>query len=79
MLVLLAHLTYIGHSMGTTSILQLLTEKPEYSKYLKPIILMAPVTHVYHIRSPVLLLGAYTPALIKFFESVSFIYINYQF
>lgn len=36
-------LIYVGHSMGTTSCLVLLSEKPEYNEKIKLFIALAPV------------------------------------
>lgn len=45
-----SELSYIGHSQGTLQAFILLSEKPEYSQILKPIIMLAPVVDVTTIK-----------------------------
>lgn len=53
-------LGYVGHSLGTTGIFQLLSDRPEYgSRYLKPVITLAPVAHVSNIKAPLLQIAAH--------------------
>ncbi|XP_054158289.1 lipase 3-like [Oppia nitens] len=42
---------YVGHSMGTTSMLVLLSLEPDYHQYVKPVILMAPIAYLSHTKS----------------------------
>ncbi|XP_074595186.1 gastric triacylglycerol lipase-like [Brevipalpus obovatus] len=44
---------YVGHSQGTTDVLWLLAERPWYSEVINPVVLMAPIIDVKHIKSPV--------------------------
>ncbi|XP_054158292.1 gastric triacylglycerol lipase-like [Oppia nitens] len=42
---------YVGHSMGSTIMLILLSIDPDYHQYLKPVILMAPVAYMSHTNA----------------------------
>lgn len=42
---------YIGHSQGTTSLMTLLSEKPEYNKKIRIASLLAPVGYTTHFFS----------------------------
>lgn len=39
-------LIYVGHSMGTTSLFVMLSEKPEYNEKIKLFIALAPVAYM---------------------------------
>ncbi|CAG2104797.1 unnamed protein product [Medioppia subpectinata] len=41
-----ASIAYIGHSMGTTSMLTLLSLIPDFERHIRPIILLAPIAHL---------------------------------
>ncbi|KAE8739883.1 hypothetical protein FOCC_FOCC014607 [Frankliniella occidentalis] len=43
---------YIGHSMGTTTLLALLAEQPEYNRRIRGAFLLAPVVHFDHTWGP---------------------------
>jgi len=53
-------LIYIGHSMGTTQIFVLLSEKPEYNEKIKLVIALAPVAYMTHIKSPIRFLAPFS-------------------
>ncbi|XP_054166027.1 lipase member J-like [Oppia nitens] len=48
------NIAYIGYSLGTTIMFQLLASKPIYSKIIKPFISLGPFVYLGHIRSPLL-------------------------
>lgn len=43
---------YIGHSQGTTTILILLSEKPEYNRKIQSVTLLAPVAYLGNLKDP---------------------------
>ncbi|CAG2119232.1 unnamed protein product, partial [Medioppia subpectinata] len=45
---------YIGYSLGTTMMYQLLSSKPNYSNIIKPFISLGPFVYISHILSPLL-------------------------
>lgn len=45
-------LHYIGHSQGTTTILILLSERPEYNRKIQSATLMAPVAYLGNLKDP---------------------------
>lgn len=52
-----AELNFIGHSMGATALLVLLTTSPEYNDVLRSGILLAPLAFMYHVKGPMRLLA----------------------
>ncbi|KAL5280820.1 LIPA.2 family protein [Megaselia abdita] len=50
-------LHFIGHSMGTTALLVLLSENPKYNKKVKSANLLAPVGYISNSISPIVRLG----------------------
>ncbi len=54
---------YIGHSMGTTTFLVLLNERPEYSQNIIMGHLLAPVAYVENMISPIRYLWPFTEAV----------------
>ncbi|UXI20919.1 Na+/K+ ATPase alpha subunit [Sarcoptes scabiei] len=65
-----SHIGYVGHSLGTSVMFQLLAEKPFYSEILKPVVMLAPVAYVSHIKAPLLLLAAYNPFFVKLLSTL---------
>lgn len=59
-----AELGYIGHSLGTSGMFQLLAARPQYSPLIRPYIALAPVGHVANIRAILLQVAAHTAPLI---------------
>lgn len=51
-----AELNYVGHSMGGTALLVLLSRIPEYNFILRSAILLAPLVFMYHVKGPIRLL-----------------------
>ncbi|CAG2104796.1 unnamed protein product, partial [Medioppia subpectinata] len=51
-----ASIAYIGHSMGTTSMLTLLSLIPDFERHIRPIILLAPIAYLSNTGSIVRLL-----------------------
>jgi lysosomal acid lipase/cholesteryl ester hydrolase len=49
---------YIGHSLGTTMMFQLLSTQTEYSRIIKPFIALAPVAYVGNIEALIMRIGA---------------------
>ncbi|XP_054157364.1 gastric triacylglycerol lipase-like [Oppia nitens] len=49
---------YIGHSLGTSMMFQLLSTQPEYTSIIRPYIALAPVAYVGAIESLILRIGA---------------------
>ncbi|XP_075991089.1 lipase 3-like [Anticarsia gemmatalis] len=47
-----ADLHFIGHSMGSTALLVLLSTIPEYNEKLKSAVLLAPLAFMYHAKGP---------------------------
>ncbi len=45
-------LHYVGHSMGTTGLMVMMNEKPEYGEKIKLANLMAPVAYLENVISP---------------------------
>lgn len=56
-------LYYIGYSQGTTSLMVLLSEKPEYNEKIYAASLMAPVAGIYYADSIFKLFTAALPIL----------------
>jgi len=56
-------LYYAGHSMGTTSIWVLLSEKPEYNAKIKLMNALAPVSYTEHMISPMRLIAPFEQSL----------------
>ncbi|CAH0703421.1 unnamed protein product [Spodoptera exigua] len=52
-----AELNFIGHSIGATALLVLLSTAPEYNKVLRSGILLAPLAFMYHAKGPIRLLA----------------------
>lgn len=52
---------YVGHSQGTTMILGLLADRPEYADLVEPVVVLAPVAYVNNCLSPVRHFAIYTP------------------
>jgi lysosomal acid lipase/cholesteryl ester hydrolase len=52
-------LYYVGHSMGTTSIWVLLSERPEYNAKIKLMSALAPVSYTEHMISPMHLIAPF--------------------
>ncbi|KAF9804807.1 hypothetical protein SFRURICE_007710 [Spodoptera frugiperda] len=52
-----AELNFIGHSMGATALLVLLTTSPEYNDVLRSGVLLAPLAFMYHVKGPMRLLA----------------------
>lgn len=53
-------LIYIGHSMGTTMMFALLSEKPDFNDKLKAMFALAPVAYMSHVKSPIRLLAPFS-------------------
>ncbi len=51
---------YVGHSMGTTSLMALANERPEYGEKLFMANLLAPVAYMSNMKSPMRLLAPFT-------------------
>lgn len=47
-----ASVHYIGHSMGTTTLLALLADRPEYNRRIRAAFLLAPVAYFQHTWGP---------------------------
>lgn len=58
-------LGYVGFSQGTTASLSLLSLRPEYSRILRPVALMAPVAFVSNVKSPIKYLAPFEPVFFK--------------
>lgn len=56
-------LFYIGFSQGTTSLLVMLSERPEYNDKIHAVSLMAPVGYIYYADSIYKLFTAVIPML----------------
>jgi pimeloyl-ACP methyl ester carboxylesterase len=52
-------LYYVGHSMGTTTIWVLLSQKPEYNQKIRLMSALAPVAHTVHMISPLRLIAPF--------------------
>ncbi|KAJ8737726.1 hypothetical protein PYW08_000321 [Mythimna loreyi] len=50
-------LHFIGHSMGGTALLVLLSSMPQYNSVLKSAILLAPIAYMYHAQGPIKMLS----------------------
>lgn len=61
-----AYLGYVGHSLGTSGMFQLLSHMPEFSQYIKPFVALAPVTHVAYIRTIILQVAAHIEPLMQY-------------
>jgi len=58
-------LHYVGHSMGTTGMFVLLSEKPEYNDRIADFSALAPVTAIKHMRALIRVIAC--PALRNWF------------
>jgi len=56
-------LYYVGHSMGTTSIWVLLSERPEYNAKIRLFSALAPVAFTEHMTSPLRLIAPFSDSL----------------
>ncbi|GAB6026399.1 hypothetical protein CHUAL_012602 [Chamberlinius hualienensis] len=63
-------INYIGHSMGSTMILALLSAKPQYNEKFNFVMLQAPVYFARFIRSPLRLLHVYMEELQKWWREL---------
>ncbi|XP_034241809.1 lipase 3-like [Thrips palmi] len=54
---------YIGHSMGTTTLLALLAERPEYNRRIRGAFLLAPVAYFQHTWGPLAQARSIAPLL----------------
>lgn len=61
-----SQLGYVGHSLGTSSMFQLLADRPDYSRYIKPYIALAPVAYVSNIEAVLLQVAAHLPLYIDY-------------
>lgn len=61
-----SQLGYVGHSLGTSSMFQLLSDRPDYSRYIQPYIALAPVAYVKHIEAALLQVAAHIPSFIDY-------------
>jgi len=51
---------YVGHSMGTSQFLVLMSERPEYNSKIRLANLMATVAYTEHMRSPIALIATFS-------------------
>jgi lysosomal acid lipase/cholesteryl ester hydrolase len=68
-------LIYVGHSMGTTMLFAMLSERPEYDQKIRAAIALAPVGYMKHVKSPLRLLAPYSKdiqMIIRFFGANEF-------
>jgi len=65
MTILLGHtkIHFVGHSMGTTTFMALMNEKPEYADKIIMANFLAPVAYVEHMRSPIRFLAPFTDSI----------------
>ncbi|XP_063837832.1 lipase 3-like [Ostrinia nubilalis] len=52
-------LHYVGHSMGATALLALLSTYPTYNQVLKSAVLLAPLAFMYEVKGPIRLLAEF--------------------
>ena len=76
---IVAELGYVGHSLGTTGMFQLLSVRSRYSQLVRPFISLAPVAHVATIATPILQVAANTPFYIKLLGYVGCWFIQNEF
>lgn len=50
---------YVGHSMGTTALLVMAQERPEYQEKIIMANMLAPVAYVEHMKGPIQLLAPF--------------------
>lgn len=62
---------FVGHSQGTTSLLTLLSEKPEYNNYIAAASLLAPVAYLGNSGPVLQSLAQITPLLVMYNEKLS--------
>lgn len=62
---------YVGHSQGATTILALLSSKPEYNSMLSQLHLMAPAVYVHYSTSPAFKIGRSTYKLTKRLDKIN--------
>lgn len=69
------NLHYIGHSMGSTAVLVLLSIYPRYNHLLKSAILLAPMAYMYEVKGPLRLLAEFykTNEHFRNYESLDFL------
>lgn len=72
------NLHYIGHSLGTTALLALLSVFPRYNRVIKSAILLAPIAYMYEIKGPLRLLAEFYKRNEYFrkYESLNFLKID---
>lgn len=58
-----ANLAYVGHSMGSTELMVLLSEQPEFNQRLKLAFLMAPVSFMGHVQGAMATFAPYVDTL----------------
>lgn len=70
-------LYFVGHSQGTTNLMVLLSEKPEYNKFIAAASLLAPVAYLSHSNYIFQTLAQISPLLMVIEKNVIFIRKNY--
>ena len=54
---------YIGHSMGTTGLMVMANDRPEYLEHIHLASLLAPVAWVDHMKSPIRYLAPFSTSV----------------
>lgn len=66
-------INFIGHSMGTTALLVLLSSMPKYNEYLRVGILLAPLAYMSNVKGPLKVMTGMSEEVIKLMGNGEFL------